>query len=118
MKCKTQSYKFLNIKYTATDKVTDNMKPTNWKKCNGKRKHFKNINFLTLSRKPIVNILIGMGYPEFKGVKEDLGEAITNLTSLGWTCIGNTKNSHECTQYERSYSTNKKRTLSKSRQAI
>ena len=94
------------------------MKPINWKKCKGKWKHFKNKNFSTLSRKPITNILIGMGYPELKGVKGDSGKPIARLTSIGWTCIGNIKNSYECTQYERSYSTNKKRILSQSRQAI
>ena len=94
------------------------MKPINWKKCKGKRKHFKNKNFSTLSRKPITNILIGMGYPELKGVKGDSGKPIARLTSIGWTCIGNIKNSYECTQYERSYSTNKKRILSQSRHAV
>ena len=63
------------------------MKPINWKKNKGKRKHLKNINFSALSRKPIVNTLIGMDYPEFKDVKGELGKLIAKLASLGWTCI-------------------------------
>ena len=59
-----------------------------------------------------------MGYPDLKCVKGDSGKPIARLTSLGWTCIGNIKNSYECTEYERWYSANKKRILSKSRQAI
>ena len=77
------------------------MKQINWKECKGKWKHLKNINFSILSRKPIVNILISMGYPDLKGVKGDSGKPIARLTSLGWTCIGNIKNSYECTEYER-----------------
>ena len=94
------------------------MRPINWKKCKDKRKHLKNINFPTLGRKAIMNILIGMGYPELKGVKGDSGEPIARIISLGWACIGNINNSYECTQYERSCLTNKKIILSKSRQDI
>ena len=52
-----------------------------------------------------MNTLIGMGYPEFKDVKGELGKLIAKLASLGWTCIWNIKNSYECTQYERSETT-------------
>ena len=68
----------------AVDRVTDNI---NCKECKDKSKHLTNINFPTLATKPIVDILIGIGYSELRDVKGDSREPIARLTSLGWTCI-------------------------------
>ena len=87
------------------------MKPINWKKYKDKWKHLEDINFPTLGRRPIVDILIGMDYAELhfsiKNVKGNTGEPIACLTPLGWTCIGNNNCSYDCTQFGRSYFANK-----------
>ena len=44
------------------DRVTGKMKLINWKKYKDKWKHLEGLNFPALGRRPIVDILIGMGY--------------------------------------------------------
>ena len=48
--------------YLHPDRVTGKMKPINWKKYKDKWKHLEGLNFPALGRRPIVDILIGMGY--------------------------------------------------------
>ena len=48
--------------YLHPDRVTGKMKPINWKKYKDKWKHPEGLNFPAPGRRPIVDILIGIGY--------------------------------------------------------
>ena len=73
-------------------RVTGNMKSINWVKNKHGWEHLKGIKFAVPSKRVIVDMLIGIDYPDLhysiKDVKGDPGRPIARLTPLGWTCIG------------------------------
>ena len=77
--------------FTVTS-VTGNMKSVNWVKNKQGWKHLKGIKFAVPSKRVIVDMLIGIDYPDIhysiKDVKGEPGEPTARLTPLGWTCIG------------------------------
>ena len=78
-----------------TNKVTGNLKATEWRKESKEWKHIAHINFPLISKRKAVDLLIGSDYPELhlaiQEVQGKLGEPIARRTPLGWTCVGNIK---------------------------
>ena len=68
------------------------MKVIDWGKYVAKCTHFKGIQFPNPGIRPIVDLLIGIDYPElhypFKDVRGQPGETVARLTPLGSTFTG------------------------------
>ena len=75
-----------------TDKVTGDMQVIDWKSHAPRWPHLRQIRFPTVSRRPIVDLLIGVDHGDLhfssQDVKGKKGEPIARCTPLGWTCIG------------------------------
>ena len=81
-----------NITAFTTNKVTGNMRVTDWSTCAEQWPHLKGIQFHQLGSRPIVDLLIGLDSAElhysFKDIKGEPGQPIARITPLGWTCVG------------------------------
>jgi len=83
-----------NLKVAAftTDRVTGNVKATDWNVCANKWPHLKGLQFHKLGSQSIVDALIGLDCADlhysFKDVQGKLGQPVVRPTPLGWTCIG------------------------------
>ena len=81
-----------NVKTTISaftaERVTGNMKVIDWGKYAAKCTHLKGIQFPNPGIRPIVDLLIGVGYAEhpysFKDVRGQLGEPVARLAPLEW----------------------------------
>ena len=75
------------------ERVTGNMKVIQWGKHSTKYEHLKALDFLNPGPRPIVDLLIGIDYPDlhysYHDIKGKPGEPVARLTPLGWTCVGN-----------------------------
>ena len=75
-----------------TKRVTGNMRAINWALEKKRWPHLNGINFPSLGRRPIIDMLIGLDLSDLhcslKEVKGNPGEPIARLTPLGWTSIG------------------------------
>lgn len=77
-----------------TKRVTGNMRAINWALEKKRWPHMNGINFPSLGRRAIIDMLIGLDLSDLhcsiKEVKGNPGEPIARLTplSLGWTSIG------------------------------
>lgn len=73
------------------ERVTGNMEVIQWNKFSYKWQHLKALDFPNPGTRPIVDLLIGIDYPDFHYSYHDIkggpGEPIARLTPLGWTCI-------------------------------
>jgi hypothetical protein len=91
----------------ATNRVTGNMKPINWKQHARKWGYLTGIQFPNLGQRPTVDVLIGLDYSDLhyshRDVRGKPGEPIARLTPLSWTCIGNPNDGQEQTLYNRTY---------------
>lgn len=91
----------------ATNRVTGNMKPINWKQHARKWEHLTGIQFPNLGQRLTVDVLIGLDYSDlhysYRDIRGNPGEPIARLTPLSWTCIGNPNDGQEQTLYNRTY---------------
>ena len=75
-----------------TKKVTGNMRPVEWRVNAGKWQHLRNISFPKLGPRPVIDLLIGIDYPQLHSSLEEsqgeCGNPVARRTPLGWTCIG------------------------------
>ena len=76
------------LAFTA-NKVTVNIRVVNWQKQKDRWSHLKDIKFLRVGPKPIIDILIEIDYADLHFSCQDIrgktGEPMARLTSLGWT---------------------------------
>ena len=88
----------VDLSVFTADKVTGNLKAVNWSDYKNKWDHLKQIQFPKLSSRPVIDLLIGIDYPDLhyslRDIKGQPGEPIARLTPLGWTCIGSPEDSH------------------------
>ena len=75
----------------ATRRVTEDLRPINWRVESRRWKHLRGINFPNLGPNPIIDMLIGIDYAELHYSLNDVqgvpGQQMARLTPLGWTCI-------------------------------
>ena len=75
------------------NKVTGDMPVVDWNHYKEQWPHPRNIDFPSSSKRPLVDILIGLDYADLLYAIEERrgkpGDPIARLTPLGWTCIGN-----------------------------
>ena len=75
------------------ERVTGDMKVIQWDKHSSKYEHLKALDFSDPGPRPIVDLLIGIDYPDlhysYHDIKGKPGEQISRITPLGWTCVGN-----------------------------
>ena len=68
------------------------MKPTDWVTMNQQWDHLKDILFLNLTKKGVLDVLLGLDYYQLMfPMHEILGqedEPVARLCPLGWTAIG------------------------------
>ena len=94
VECTLESLDGKSFKITAftTNRVTGNMRVTDWSTCAERWPHIKEITFHQLRSRPIVDLLIGLDSADlhysFKDVRGEPGQPIARLTPLGWTCVG------------------------------
>ena len=94
VECILESLCGKSFKITAltTNRVTGNMRVTDWSTCVDRWPHLKGIAFQQLGSRPIVDLLIGLDsvdlHYSFKDIKGEPGQPIARLTPLGWTCVG------------------------------
>ena len=74
------------------NRVTGNMKVTDWNTCAKMWPHLKGLPFYKLGPTPTVDVLIGLDCSDLhfsvKDVRGNPGEPVARLTPLGWTCVG------------------------------
>ena len=79
------------IAFTA-NRVTGNMRVTDWNICAKMWPHLKGLPFHKLGPTSTVDVLIGLDCADlhfsFKDVRGKPGQPVARLTPLGWTCIG------------------------------
>ena len=72
--------------------VTGNMCAINWALEKKRWPHLDGINFPSLGKRPVIDMLIGLDISDLhcsvKEVKGNPGDPIARLTPLGWTSIG------------------------------
>ena len=94
VECTLESLDGKSFKITAltTNRVTGNMRVTDWSICAEQWPHLKGITFHQLGSQPIVDLLIGLDSADlhysFKDIRGEPGQPIARLTPLGWTCVG------------------------------
>ena len=94
VECVLESLEGKSFKISAltTNRVTGNMRVTDWSTCAEQRPHLRGIMFHQLGSRPIVDLLIGLDstnlHYSFKDVQGEPGQPIARLTPLGWTCVG------------------------------
>ena len=94
VECTLESLDGKSYKITAftTNRVTGNIRITDWSTCAERWPHLKEITFHQLGSRPIVDLLIGLDSADlhysFKDVRGEPGQPIARLTPLGWTCVG------------------------------
>ena len=75
------------------ERVTGDMKVIQWSKHSAKYEHLKALDFPEPGQRTIVDLLIGIDYPDlhysYHDIKGQPGEPVARLTPLGWTCVGN-----------------------------
>ena len=78
--------------YTAT-RVTETMSAFDWTEYTQRWAHLQHINFPSVAKRPVVDVLIGLDYADLHCALQEVrgrpGELIARLTLLCWTCIGN-----------------------------
>ena len=91
LKSVTGSLSLIVNAYTV-DRVTGNMHVVDWNKYKKQWPHLRNIDFPSSTRRPIVDMLIGLDCADLLYAIEEVrgrpGEPISRLTPLGWSCIG------------------------------
>ena len=74
------------------NRVTGNMKVTDWNTCAKLWPHLKGLPFYKLGSKSTVDVLIGLDCSDLhfsvKDVRVNPGEPVARLAPLGWTCVG------------------------------
>ena len=74
------------------NRVTGNMRVTDWNICAKMWPHLKGLPFHKLGPTSTVDVLIGLDCADlhfsFKDVRGKPGQPVARLTPLGWTCIG------------------------------
>ena len=74
------------------NRVTGNMKVTDWNTCAKMWPHLKGLPFYKLGSKSTVDVLIGLDCSDLhfsvKDIRGNPGEPVARLTPLGWTCVG------------------------------
>ena len=81
-----KSYK---ISALTTNRVTGNMRVTDWSICAEQWPHLRGITFHKLGSRPIVDLLIGLDSADLHySFKDVQGEPGQQTYSLGWTCVG------------------------------
>ena len=94
VECVLESLEGKSFKISAltTNRVTGNMRVTDWSTCAEQWPHLRGITFHKLGSRPIVDLLIGLDSADlhysFKDVRGEPGQPIARLTPLGWTCVG------------------------------
>ena len=82
----------MKINAYTVNKVTGNMPVVDWNRYKQQWPHLRNIDFPSSSRRPIVDVLIGLDCADLLyGIEERRGkpgDPIARLTPLGWTCVG------------------------------
>ena len=77
---------------STTDRVTGSLKAVDWDRFKDQWNHLRHIHFPVPSKKPVVDILIGLDYSDLHTSLEEvvgkIGEPTARLTPLGWTCVG------------------------------
>ena len=98
---------YMKVDAFTVTRVTGNMKSVNWVKNKQGWEHLKGIKFAVPSKRVIVDMLIGIDYPDLhysiKDVKGQPGEPIARLTPLGWTCIGKSVDDKESVWHQNHY---------------
>ena len=76
------------------NRVAGSSKPLKWNLMASKWHYLKNISFLEVGPKPIIDILIGVDYGDLHcakiEVKGEPNKPVARLAPLGWTCVGGT----------------------------
>ena len=82
----------MKVNAYTVNKVTGNMPVVDWNRYKEQWPHLRNIDFPSSSKRPIVDILIGLDCTDLlyaiEGRRGQLGDPIARLTPLGWTCVG------------------------------
>ncbi|XP_063441925.1 uncharacterized protein LOC134722246 [Mytilus trossulus] len=90
-----------------TNRVTGSLQPVDWKQHARKWDHLAGIKFPNLGKRPTVDMLIGLDYPDlhysYRDIRGKPGEPIARLTPLGWTCIGDPNSGQDQTLFNRTY---------------
>ena len=75
------------------ERVTGDKNVIQWSKHSAKYEHLKAFDFPELGPRTIVDLLIGIDYPDlhysYHDIKGQPGEPVARLTPLGSTCVGN-----------------------------
>jgi len=68
------------------------MNVVDWNSCAKEWPHLKGLQFPKMDPRPIVDVLIGLNCADlqysYRDTRGTLGQPITRLTPLGWTCVG------------------------------
>ncbi|CAG2212936.1 unnamed protein product [Mytilus edulis] len=90
-----------------TNRVTGSLQPVDWKQHARKWDHLAGIKFPNLGKRPTVDMLIGLDYPDlhysYRDIRGKPGEPIDRLTTLGLTCIGDPNSGQDQTLFNRTY---------------
>ena len=74
------------------NRVTGNIKVTDWNTCAKMWPHLKGLPFYKLGSTSTVDVLIDLHYSDLHFSVKDIwgipGESVPRLTPLGWTCVG------------------------------
>ena len=83
----------MNVTAYTANRVTGDMPVIHWNNYSSKWSYLRKLDFPVPTKKPIVDILIGLDCLELHSAIEEVrgqpGEPVARLTPLGWTCIGN-----------------------------
>ena len=91
------------------NRVTGNMKVTDWNTCAKMWPHLKGLPFYKLGSKSTVDVLIGLDCSDLhfsvRDIRGNPGEPVARLTPLGWTCVGSMEGQSQDirTNYVRTY---------------
>ena len=94
VECVLESLEGKSFKISALtmNRVTGNMRVTDWSTCAEQWPHLRGITFHQLGSQPIVDLLIGLDSADlhylFKDVRGEPSQPIARFTPLGWTCVG------------------------------
>ena len=74
------------------DTITGDLHVVNWEKAKTNWEHLRGIPFPLASRRPVVDVLLGLDMHELHSCYQDVrghsGEPVARLTRLGCTCVG------------------------------
>ena len=82
----------MNVTAYTANRVTGDMPVIHWNEYSSKWPYLRKIDFPVPAKKPIIDVLIGLGCFDLhcatEGVRGRPGQPVARLTLLGWTCIG------------------------------